>query len=672
MYWEQLELRCRSLYSGAPPMPPGPAIIGTPRGGPCRCCEQCHAHRAAIPSAYPWDGDSRFWAGQAGNFYSPNPGGDEGNRMGSSGNVQGRNRSWNWPRMPWQRNDPSPPTVVQQPPQPTQRFCGPISSSDSQYGFSNGTANMNDGTSSQQNGYSVIGGPYGVWGPPPPYSDPNSPARRGRYQYIHPNPCHPMLEQHIPPNQPILECHQHTSSSAADSHSEIFCQQASSQLHAQQQQRNAIKRQTQFKTKENYENTPSDSDGGRFSNTLPARKTKKRVDIAAANKSIGPNQPQTRVNVQNVFNNLKAESEASENEYNEPSHPHTEPSSTNPTPQHRRVKLGIENTGFQPIDATEHGELINGNAESEVYFADVSSCCNISVKNDNSFYEDANHRRSGKGDKNDADEYLSQRFGKKESSSIRSRLPFPQMIPEDFEKSPVINKQQPVVPAPRTSIIQKEISRQSMCSIDSGEKTDFTDLSPATPTVNFQPYPNQDSFVASFPYNEPSQEAHRRSTKNLHDIFLSNDSQYETIKDSNQYETTPLTLNYELNHDMSSSSISSSSYSNNKSSPIHYSHNGTPTNKANGKSINVTPIKRQNLGTNISAIIQNLSSDLYPENANNLNNNNIGSGHQSPQHKIQKQDCNNDVINSNIVVNSSNCSEKQKEWSELNGNDRRL
>lgn len=679
MYWEQLELRCRSLYSGPPMPPPGPAIIGTPRGGPCRCCEQCHAHRSTVPSAYPsWDGDTRFWAGPAGNFYSPNPGGDEGNRMGGSVSGQ-RNRSWNWPRMPWQRNEPSPQTTQPQAP-PPQRFHGPVSSSDSQYGFSNGPANLSDANSvSQQNGYSVIGGPYGVWGPPPPYSDPNSPARRGRYQYIHPNPCHPnnLLEQQIPPNQPIPEC-QHTSS-ATDSHSEQFCPQSSGQPST----RSAIKRQTQFKSKENYENTPSDSDGGqrdRFSNTLPVRKTKKRVDVAA-NKSIGPNQPAQRVNVQNVFNNLQAESnnqsEASENEYNEPTHPNTEPSSTNPTPQHaknRRIKLGIENTGFQPIDAGEHGELINGNAESEVYFADVSSCCNISVKNDN-YYEDANQRRSNKGDKTDADDYLSQRFGKKDSS-IRSRLPFPQMIPEDFEKSTATTTMNiPVVPTPRTSIIQKEISRQSMCSIDSGEKTDFTDLSPATPTANFQPYPNnklienfhqQENFVASFPYNEQSQEAHRRSTKNLQDIFLSNDAQYETIKDSNQYETTPLTLNYELNHDISSSSISSSSYSNNKSSPLHYSHNGTPAHKAannitKNNIVNATPTKRQNLGTNITAIIQNLSSDLYPENTSSI---------QSPQHK-QKQDCNNDVINSNIVVNS-NCSEKQKEWSELNVNDRRL
>jgi hypothetical protein len=590
--------------------------------------------------------------------------------MGGTPGGGQRNRSWNWPRMPWQRNDPSPPTA-QPEPQPT-RFRGP-SSSDSQYGFSNGTTNINEANSvSPQNGYSVIGGPYGVWGPPPPYSDPNSPARRGRYQYIHPNPCHPMLDQHIPPNQPVFECHQHaTSAPTTESHSEPFCSsQSPAQPQPQQQQRNALKRPTPFKAKDNYENAPSDSDGGRFSNTLPVRKAKKRVEVAA-NKSIGPNQPQQRVNVQNVFNNLQADSshqsEASENEYNEPTHPSTEPSSTNITPQHaknRRIKLGIENTGFQPIDSGEHGELINGNAESEVYFADVSSCCNISVKNDN-YYEDAGQRRS-KGEKSEADDYLSQRFGKKESS-IRSRQPFPQMIPEDFENKAM---NLPVVPAPRKSIIPKDISRQSMCSIDSGEKTDFTDLSPATPTANFQPYPSklienfhqQDNFVATFPYNEPSQEAHRRSTKNLQDIFLASDAQYETIKDSNQYETTPLTLNYELNHDVSSSSISSSSYSNNKSSPLHYSLNGTPTNKAGSKNVNVTPIKRQNLGTNISAIIQNLSSDLYPENSAST---------PSPQHLL-KQDCNNDVINRELVVVNSSCSDKQKEWSELNAADRRL
>jgi hypothetical protein len=594
-----------------------------------------------MPTAYTWDTDNRFWAGQAGNFYSPNPGDEV-----TGGNGQ-RNRSWNWPRMPWQRNVPEPQNTPNQPPN-NQRFGQHhISSSDSQYGFTNGSNNP-DG-SSQQNGYSVIA-PYGVhWGPPPPYSDPNSPARRGRYQYIHASTCHQnnIIEQHIPQQSPQIH-HEHNSSSTTDTEQ----LQNGSQL---QQQRNAIKRVTQMKSKENYENTPSDSDGPpRISNTLPTRKTKKHVAI---NKSIGPNSNNPpRANVQNVFNNQQADSnnhsEMSENEYNEPK---TEPA----TPQHhvinvidinnRRMKLGIENTGFQPIDAIEQTTL-NGNieiGESEVYFADVSSCCNI--------YEDANQRSRVvmvKNDKIEADEYLSQRFGNREPSTTRSRLPFPQ----------VIEGGNPVVPAPRTSLMQKEISRQSMCSIESSEKTDFTDLSPATPTIP------QNDFVASFPsYNEQSsQEAHRRSTKNLQDILS---SPYETIKDDMMLN------NYELNHDISSSSISSNSF--NKSSPIHhnnnYSHSATtPTKSTTAASINATPIKRSNpLGTNISAIIQNLSGNdiglLYPENNNAMT---LSSPHHHIQHKQQKQDCNNDVINRNIVVNS------EKEWqsSELNGNgnDRRM
>lgn len=650
MYWEQLELRCRSLYSGPPLPPPGPAIIGTTGNGPCRCCEQCHAHRAAaMPTAYTWDSDNRFWSGQPGNFYSPNPGDEV-----TGGNGQ-RNRSWNWPRMPWQRNAEPSPQNTQNPQPPTQRFGQHhISSSDSQYGFTN---SGNPDASSQQNGYSVIA-PYGVhWGPPPPYSDPNSPARRGRYQYIHASTCHQnIIEQHIPQQSPQIH-HEHNSSTDTD--------QIQNAPQLQHQQRSAIKRVTQFKTKENYENTPSDSDGPpRISNTLPTRKTKKQVGSSAINKSIGPNNNPPRANVQNVFSNQQTDSnnhsEVSENEYNElSSHPKAELSSKNATPQHhaikninvidvnnRRMKLGIENTGFQPIDAVE--QTPNGNnlelGESEVYFADVSSCCNI--------YEDANQRTRVKNDKMEADEYLSQRFGNREPSTTRSRLPFPQVMATDGGGN------SGVVPAPRTSLIQKEISRQSMCSIDSSEKTDFTDLSPATPTAG----PQNDSFVASFPsYNEQSsQEAHRRSTKNLQDILS---SPYETIKD----DMTPLTLNnYD---DISSSSISSSSY--NKSSPIqhnsNYSHSATPTkSSAMSSSISATPIKRSNpLGTNISAIIQNLSGNdiglLYPE-----NNNAMSSPHHH-QHK-QKQDCNNDVINRNIVVTS------EKEWqsSELNGNDRRM
>uniref|UniRef100_A0A1B0CUL0 Uncharacterized protein n=2 Tax=Lutzomyia longipalpis TaxID=7200 RepID=A0A1B0CUL0_LUTLO len=620
MYWEQLELRC------------------TPRGGPCRCCEQCHSHRSAMPSAYPWDGDGRFWTpGQAGNFYSPNPGGDElVGGVRNLGQVPGpRNRApggWSWPRMPWQRNEP-------------QRFRQTPSSPDSQYGFSNTPAvEINQNNPAANGGYSVIGGPpYGVWGPPPPYSDPNSPARRGRYQYIHPNACQQIIEQQQQPNLAILECHQHSSST--DSHSmEPYCPQ-------QQAHRNLLKRQAQataFKTKDNYENTPSDSDGprDRFSNTLPVRKTKKRVEMGA--KSIGSNQPVTRINVQNVFSGPQQElMHPAENEYHEPGASTSAGDGTQmPNTSHaktRRIKTGVENSGFQnqvdPNIAETHEGSGNGMkamepTESEVYFADVSSCCNISVKNDN-YYEDANQRRKElKEAKEEAEDYLAQRFGKRETS-IRSRLPFPQMIPEDY-----VEKRMVVAP-PRPSLMHKDISRQSMCSADSGEKTDFTDLSPATPSAAFGVLPgtstgayrdfNESSttnFVASFPYssNEQSQEAHRRSTKNLQqDVFLAPDAQYEVIKETNQFENTPLTLGYEHHHpDMG-----------NYSKQAHFHKPKSP------KNLNITPIKRQNIGTNISAIIQNLGGSdvglLYPDSRREPDLMEVSAG-QEMQQSIGKSD----------------------------------
>lgn len=628
MYWEQLELRCRSLYAG--PHPPtqvsgGPSIIGTPRGGPCRCCEQCHSHRNVMPSAYPWDGDNRFWTpAPTGNFYSPNPGGEEHITVTSrqGGSIRNQRPGWSWPRLPWQRNDP-------------QRFRQTPSSPDSQYGFSNsqnGSDPNNLPSSSGQGGYTVIGPQhYGVWGPPPPYSDPNSPARRGRYQYVHPPQCQQLIDHNIPApqsNVAVLECHQHSSSN--DNHTiEPFCPQ-------QQTHRAIIKRQG-FKTKDNYENTPSDSDGprvDRFSNTLPVRKTKKRVEIGA--KSIGPNQSSSRVNVQNVFS-TSGQQQPTTNGANREYHEYEVRStcgnsaaanvcseaagSNHSQPKQRRIKTGVENCAFMSAENSNEQRLEP--TESEVYFADVSSCCNNSVKNDN-FYDETNQRRMDKYGKEENEDYLVQRYGKREAS-IRSRVPFPQMIPEDYEKPQM---HIPLV-TPRSSLMRKDVSRQSMCSVDSGEKTDFTDLSPATPGSGFgQNYtivenqevhyqsrnfttkykkkdfaePSGSNFVASFPFscNEQSQEAHRRSTKNIQEIFLAPDAQYEIITESNQFD-----------------SSSSLNYDNDISFNSHSSHFHIPKSPKLPKNSVNTPNKRQNLGTNISAIIQNLGGSdaglLYPD-----------------------------------------------------------
>ncbi|XP_065172782.1 uncharacterized protein, partial [Atheta coriaria] len=186
MYWEQLELRCRSFYQqhGAPPTSAPSSMRGPPMPAPtyCSCCDECRYPQIvpAPPQMYPWDNGERFWTpGRVGNFYSPNPGEDlpNENRIASG---------WNWRRLPWTRN----PTQ-DSPRDNSLTYQGIASSADSQYGFTN----RDDGNPVSSTGsYSVLDrNPPGVyvWGPPPPYSNPNSPARRGlhaspaRYHHVH-------------------------------------------------------------------------------------------------------------------------------------------------------------------------------------------------------------------------------------------------------------------------------------------------------------------------------------------------------------------------------------------------------------------------------------------------------------------------------------------------------
>jgi hypothetical protein len=156
-----------------------------------------------------------------------------------------------------------------------------------------------------------------------------------------------------------------------------------------------------------------------------------------------------------------------------------------------------------------------------------------------------------------------------------------------------------------------------MCSVDSGEKTDFTDLSPATPSTSFPttmkdnnftaPEHNNTNFIASYPFssNEQSQEAHRRSTKNLQDMLLGPDAQYDVIKDHNQFDSTP----YEQD-------IQKFSFVTRPTASSPYNHHHHPQqNPRSPKNVNLTP-KRQNIGANISSIIHNLSasdSHHYPD-----------------------------------------------------------
>uniref|UniRef100_A0A1A9WST0 Uncharacterized protein n=1 Tax=Glossina brevipalpis TaxID=37001 RepID=A0A1A9WST0_9MUSC len=582
MYWEQLELRCRSLYTRQQMPPQNMASVGNATHG-CRCCEQCHAHRQ-IPiqaTAYPpWDeaGEPRFWSTQPpGNFYSPNPGGEDLTALTSTcrnheiSNNRSRGTGWSWNRW-WQRNSPDP----------NLRFRQTPSSPDSQYGFTNTTTLPADAVvdepttvNNQQNTsqFNVLPGnlPYGVWGPPPPYSDPNSPARRGYYQYIQTSLP---INTNMPNTSPLVQANANE-----PGHGNYVEQPATSTCCPQSRIVSTALGNSNgnFKSKAEYENTPSDSDCGsaarereRFSNTLPSRKVKKRLD--PGNKSIGPNsQNSARVSVQQVFSNAINRNE--EREYHEPQ-------SGNEGQHLNGVQIskgGVENSGFQNSNENANSgqnvdeprqESGSDPTESEVYFADVSSCCNMSLKNDH-YYEDTRssqrtlmpimdqsshhqhhqHQNSNCSSSNNED-YLAQRFGQRENS-IRSRLPFPQIatqnegFAENLKILASVNKENQ---NQNHLLLPKDMSRQSMCSVDSEGKTEFTDLSPSTPcsgkltqlkdfveennTTNSttqQIAVTPTNFVASYPpYSSESQslEAHKRSTKNL------TEAHYEVIDDN--------------------------------------------------------------------------------------------------------------------------------------------
>lgn len=154
MYWEQLELRCRSLYQHQTttngPTPSSlrgpPPISLTQNTGYCSCCEECrYTPIPANPQMYSWDTHAldRFWQpGRIGNFYSPNPGEDgQQNGVGVEGNGSIRARAqsataagaggWNWRRLPWNRTCPDATRASG-----NFNFPATISSPDSQYGFS--------------------------------------------------------------------------------------------------------------------------------------------------------------------------------------------------------------------------------------------------------------------------------------------------------------------------------------------------------------------------------------------------------------------------------------------------------------------------------------------------------------------------------------------------------
>lgn len=455
----------------------------------CSCCDECRYPQIvpAPPQMYPWDNGERFWTpGRVGNFYSPNPGEDlpNENRIASG---------WNWRRLPWTRN----PTQ-DSPRDNSLTYQGIASSADSQYGFTN----RDDGNPVSSTGsYSVLDrNPPGVyvWGPPPPYSNPNSPARRGlhaspaRYHHVH----------------QLAHAHHHH---AHENH----CQMNEESLRNLQDFQREI-RERRSRHKDNYENTgeveyhqhdgndhtDTSSNGERISHTLPVRKVKKRMDMSSM-KNATPT-PACRTNVKQVFQEDTPKEE--EHKYHEPNLPALQPNDTKEDNCRFLPRLqGVENAAFQKQETSPQKMEPT---ESEVYFADVSSCCNISVRNDgqdSSLYDEATEKRGTNQDEQESHERPLESYTGSSNGSVahairlstRSRLP----LPLPLDSSP--------------QGIPKDISSNSLASSVQTPMTETTDDC-VTPTTE----------CCTADYDDES--------------FLAPDAQYEVIQEQSQgYRPSP-------------------------------------------------------------------------------------------------------------------------------------
>ncbi|KAF5274127.1 hypothetical protein FQR65_LT04525 [Abscondita terminalis] len=678
MYWEQLELRCRSLYqhSGAPP-----STHSSMRGPPttyCSCCEECrYPPLTAGTHMYPWDTHhplERFWTpGRVGNFYSPNPG-EEGIQPSADGQERERNNGgWNWRRLPWNRSNTVQQNVSDSNRENSITYQGGLSSSDSQYGFGNqqgseSRQNSSDPVSGSTGSYSVldnrpVGGVY-VWGPPPPYSNPNSPARRpfhspSRYHHIH--------------------HHLHAHNSHCQINNENQTQPLSHEMHLRRSR-------MQHSNKENYENTletevhqsndnsestDTSSCIDHIPHTLTVRKMKKRVDVSSV-KSINQMSSNNRTNVQNIFNQNCHNFSGDNQNSSESNAPENHQQMTNDNQQCRFLPRlqGVENAAFQNQESpTAKPET----TESEVYFADVSSCCNISVKNDgqdSSVYDEAldiqkprliqlQNMQSSLNEKELAtnnqilqnfqenissstvtedEEYLAHRLGKRQMST-RSRLPFPLPNTDDVCN---INSD------PCIQLLPKDISQNSLCSNVQTPMTETTDdtVSPGSPTV--QNLNCMNYFEAAVEPAHVTQCHGSFSSSNL-DQFLAPDAQYEVIQE--QPTSPSLKQSYTTSSSMCATTTTFSNLTNTISSLNTFGQNYLPSNFNNQnvnknfnfnnsknvppKTLNLTQSpNRKNLGSNISSLIQNLGVNpvglLY------------GEANSTEDEEVQCQGCHSD------------------------------
>lgn len=358
-------------------------------------------------------------------------------RMVNQNSMQTQRPGWSWPRFPWQRSE-------------NQRFRQTPSSPDSQYGFSTNMSRL-DNTNMMQS-YTLINNPhhFGIWGPPPPYSDPNSPVRRSnRYLY---NQCQQITEHSGVVIQPISsQPHQSTMSTmdctqpiVSESHHAIeqICSTPTHQTHRTKNRMNA------FKAKDAAESTTlsdSDTQHATHSNTLPFRKPRKRIDNGV--KTVTSNQPASRVNIQNIFGSAQNMSISGRID-NSRTYDNVAGCSSNSVRTKARPNTGVDNSGYQSMEEI----LITSPATGS--------------------FPSNSDQPNGNRD-----------------VFTRSRMHFP---PREYEKLTNLNANIKHITStsPRNAnnnsshSLPKDLTRYSICSAES-EKTDYTDVSPMTPSTPF-------------------------------------------------------------------------------------------------------------------------------------------------------------------------------------------
>lgn len=413
---------------------------------------------------------------------------------------------------------------------------------------------------------------------------------------------------------------------------------------------------------ENNESTDTSSCADRVSHTLPVRKMKKRVDVSSVKSAVQT--PNCRTSVQNVFNqnnqNFSEEEQkhVDEHAYHEPNLTEQAPGDMQPCRFLPRLQ-GVENEAFQK---QENSPQKPEATESEVYFADVSSCCNISVRNDgqdSSLYDEALdtqkprlislqciHKQNNLNDKESSksnnqllqnfqenissstvtedEEYLAQRMGKRQMST-RSRLPFP--LPSSDSISEMTTDS-------CVQLLPKDISQNSLCSSVQTPLTETTDdaISPVSPKFSrneccMNYFPDKNSNADKAKQKHPS-----FSNANL-EQFLAPDAQYEIIEEQESFR--PNTSFSNLTNTISGLNNYSQSYlapnfMQNKNS---FTYNPSSPKNMPPKTLNLNQSQsRRNLGSNISTLIQNLGVNpaglLYGE-ANSMEDELQGQGSHS-------------------------------------------